>query len=84
VNGQLHALVALPPGKELPVLIGYEVRFTLEPVWKTWRSENSYHHWDLNSDPSVVQPVASRYTGYAIPAPIRYQEEQKIFIQKRM
>jgi hypothetical protein len=31
-----------------------------------WRSENSYLHWDLNSDPSVVQPVASRYTDYTI------------------
>jgi hypothetical protein len=37
-------------------------------VWTTWRSENSYHHRDLKSDPSVVQPVASRYTDYAIPA----------------
>jgi hypothetical protein len=25
-----------------------------------------YPHRDLNSDPSVVQPVASRYTYYAI------------------
>jgi hypothetical protein len=24
-------------------------------------------YWDLNSDPSVVQPVANRYTDYAIP-----------------
>jgi hypothetical protein len=24
---------------------------------------------DSNSDPSIIQPVASRYTDYAIPAP---------------
>jgi hypothetical protein len=34
-----------------------------------WRRENSWPHWDSNSDPSVVQPVASRYTDWAIPAP---------------
>jgi hypothetical protein len=33
----------------------------------TWRSENAYLHWDLNFDPSVIQPVASPYTDYAIP-----------------
>jgi hypothetical protein len=27
-------------------------------------------YWDSNSDPSVVQPVTSRYTDYAIPAPV--------------
>jgi hypothetical protein len=61
-----------PPGKEPPVTIGEEVGCTLEPVlepvWTIWRSENSYPHRDLNPDPSVVQPVASRYTDYAIPA----------------
>jgi hypothetical protein len=34
----------------------------------TWRSENSCPHRDSNSDPLVVQPVASRCTDYAIPA----------------
>jgi hypothetical protein len=35
-----------------------------------WRRDNSWLCQDSNSDPSVVQPVASRYTDYAIPAPL--------------
>jgi hypothetical protein len=35
-----------------------------EPVWT--RSENVYPYRDSNSDPSVVQHVASRYTDCAI------------------
>jgi hypothetical protein len=40
-----------------------------EPVWMTWRRENSWPYRKLNSDPSVVQPVASRYTDCTIPTP---------------
>jgi hypothetical protein len=40
--------------------------------------ENSCPHWDSNSDPSTVQPVASHYTDYAIPAPPDIFNEHKI------
>jgi hypothetical protein len=40
-----------------------------ESVWTTWRRENSWPNRDSNSYSSVVQPVASRYTDYAILAP---------------
>jgi hypothetical protein len=53
VSGRLHISAALSPGKEPLVLIGREVEWTPEPVWGS------------NSDPSVVQPVARRYTDYA-------------------
>jgi hypothetical protein len=46
-----------------PVPIAQEVGWTPEPVWTIWRRENSWRHRDSNSDPSVVQSVASRYPG---------------------
>jgi hypothetical protein len=50
---QLHSAAALT--------IGYEAVFTSEPVWAMWRRENSCSYRGSNSDPSAVQPVASRY-----------------------
>jgi hypothetical protein len=69
VNVQLHASVTLPLGKEHLVSIWYEVGWTPEPVWTTWRSENSWPYRDSNSNSSVVQPVTSRYIDCSIPAP---------------
>jgi hypothetical protein len=40
--------------------------------WRWRHGENSWHYRDSNSDPSVVQPVASRYTCYVIPAHIKH------------
>jgi hypothetical protein len=34
----------------------------------TWTTENSWPSQDSNSDPSIVQPVASHYTDHVIPA----------------
>jgi hypothetical protein len=69
VSGQLHAPAALPPGKESPVPSGEEAGWATELVWITLRREKSGPYRDSNSDPSIIQPVASRYTDYVIPAP---------------
>jgi hypothetical protein len=39
-----------------------------EPIWTTWRKENSRPYRDSNTELSAVQPVASRYTGCATAA----------------
>jgi hypothetical protein len=64
------------PGKDPPVRFVWEVGWTPEPVWAIWRSKNPRPYRDSNSDTSVVQPEASRYTDYTI------RSEQKIFIRK--
>jgi hypothetical protein len=76
VSGQLHVPAALLSGKHPPVPVGYEVGCTPELAWTTWRRENSCPYRDSNSDPSVVQPVASRYTEYAIPG--RFAKGKKV------
>jgi hypothetical protein len=51
-----------------PAPIAQEAEWNPEPVWTTWRRENSWPYCDSNSYPSVVQSVDRRYTDYAIAA----------------
>ena len=66
VGGQRHTLAALPPGKE-PVPIAQEAGWGSGPVWTD--AENLAP--PPGFDPRTVQPVASRYTDWAIAASTR-------------
>jgi hypothetical protein len=60
---------ALHPREKIPlVAIGHEAGCASGTVWTIWRRENHWPYRDSNSDPSVVQPVASRYTNCATAA----------------
>jgi hypothetical protein len=63
VCGQHHAPAAFIPGKE-PVPIVQEAGWAPEPVWI-----GAEKLAPPGFDPRTFQPVASRYTDYAIPAP---------------
>jgi hypothetical protein len=63
VCGQHHAPAAFTPGKDL-VPIVQEAGWAPEPVWTG--AENLA---TPGFDPRTFQPVASRYTDYAIPTP---------------
>jgi hypothetical protein len=54
------------PRERDPVNLSAGGGWTTESVWTTRRSEHSRPYRDSNSDLSVVQPVASRYTDCAI------------------
>jgi hypothetical protein len=58
-----------PLEKKPPVPIRLEAGWVPEPIWMIWRNENSWPYRNSNSEPSVIQSVASRYTDCAISAP---------------
>jgi hypothetical protein len=60
--------------KSTPVLIGLEAGWASETLWTLWRRENSWPYRDSKCDLSVVQPIASLYTNYIIPALRVYTE----------
>ena len=55
-NGQLHALAALPAGKECPAPTEYQAGWAPQSVWTLWRRENSLAH---EGSPSTA-PQSSR------------------------
>jgi len=57
-SDQLHAPDASPPGKELPVAIGYEAGWAPKPVWTWWRRKKSLH---CPPPPRIEPPLA--FTG---------------------
>jgi hypothetical protein len=71
VCGQHHAPAALTPGKD-PVPIVQEAGWAPAPVWIGAENLAS-----PGFDPRTVQPVASRCTDYAIPAPAVLGTEMK-------
>jgi hypothetical protein len=67
VGGQLHAPAALPPGKETRYPL---YRRLCGPQGRSGRLRKISP--PPGFDPRTVQPVASRYTDYAIPAHIQW------------
>jgi hypothetical protein len=66
-----HALAPFTPGKD-PVPIVQEAGWAPETVWIGAENLDP-----PGFDPRTFQPVASRYTDYAIPAPSGGFEEKK-------
>ena len=70
MSGQHHAPAAFTPGKD-PVPIVQEAGWAPEPAWI-----GAGNLAPPGFDPRTFQPVASRYTDYAIPAPAAIVSEQ--------
>jgi len=49
VSDQLHALAALPLGKEPMVPTGQETGWAPEAVWTQWKKKNSQPLWGIKS-----------------------------------
>jgi hypothetical protein len=62
MSGQLHAPVALPPGKEPWCALDERLGEPRSRSGRRGEEKFFYPTGTLNSDPSAIQPVASRYT----------------------
>jgi hypothetical protein len=83
VSGQLPAPTTLPPGKEPPVSIGEEAGWAPETVWtRWWREKFPAPHRESNPRTPIVQPVAQRYTDWAIAALTVQLVPVVIFVQR--
>jgi hypothetical protein len=67
VGGQLHASVALLPGKQPHVPIGQVTGWAPEPVWTLWSKDKSLA--PVGNGTPAVPPVARRYADWTISAP---------------
>jgi hypothetical protein len=60
VSGQLHASIALPPGKKPLVPTRWEAGWAIEPVWMLWSREKSPA--PAGNRTPAIQPIACHYT----------------------
>jgi hypothetical protein len=65
-------------GRESLILVGLEAGCAPGPVWTLWRRGKSWLYLNSNSDPSVFQSLASRYTDLA--TEVQFQTEIYDFI----
>jgi hypothetical protein len=77
VSGQPHGPATLPPGKESVVSIGDADKCGPEPVWTLWRWQIFSPCRESNLNSSTVEPIARRYTDWAMSDPYLTESEVK-------
>jgi hypothetical protein len=75
VSGQLYAPTTLSPEKELQAPIGEKAGWVPESIWELWRREKSR---TARNRTRAAQPVAIRYTDWAIPTPFSISNEIEV------
>jgi hypothetical protein len=78
---QLHASASLPLGKELSAPIRLEAGLASEPVWTLRRREKSLT--PAGNRTPISQPVARRYTDWALSVHTEIEDTQGKYIKRR-